>query len=209
MASYKRGSIPVEEANIFMSYPRLLFMRHGETEWNLVGRAQGHLDSPLTTKGRAQAQKLGEILKRELGSTVGYAQMVSPLGRTLESAENINTKFPFDPTPNDLLKEIDVGRLSGLTHSERVSKFADHMANKPGNDWYFGAPEGETMDDMRKRATRWLDSLSGPTIAVAHGQIGKVIRGIYLDLTDEQILRLKEPQGVVHVLDNGKETIWS
>jgi probable phosphoglycerate mutase len=192
-----------------MLYPRIIFMRHGETEWNLAGRAQGHLNSPLTKKGRTQAEKLGEILKRELGTPIGYAQMVSPIGRTLETADYIKKHFRFDPTPSDLLKEINLGKLSGLDRSEMEMKFPDHMAGKPDCDWYFGAPDGETMDDMRRRATEWLESLTGPTIAVSHGQIGKVIRGIYLGLLDEQILRLKEPQGVIHVLDNGTETIWT
>lgn len=192
-----------------MNYPRILFMRHGETEWNLAGRAQGHLNSPLTPKGRAQAQKLGEILKREIGSPEGYDQMVSPIGRTLETAANIKKHFAFDPTPIDLLKEIDLGKLSGLTRPEMEEQFPAHMAGKPDYDWYFGAAEGETMADMRTRATQWLDSLTGPTIAVAHGQIGKVIRGVYLGLSDAQLLRLKEPQGVVHVLENGQETIWT
>ncbi|WP_157967800.1 histidine phosphatase family protein [Cohaesibacter intestini] len=192
-----------------MSYPRIVFMRHGETEWNLAGRAQGHLNSPLTAKGQAQAQRLGEILKRELITPEGYTQMVSPIGRTLETSANIKKHFPFDPTPIDLLKEIDLGKLSGLNRAEMEEQFPDHMAGKPDYDWYFGAPDGETMDDMRKRATQWLDSLIGPTIAVAHGQIGKVIRGVYLGLSDEQILRLQEPQGVVHLLDHGTETIWS
>ncbi len=88
-------------------------------------------------------------------------------------------------------------------------QFPDHMDGKPDNDWYFGAPGGETMAQMRTRATKWLNGLTGPTIAVAHGQIGKVIRGIVLGLGDEQILRLKEPQGVVHVLQDGTETIWT
>lgn len=199
----------VEAAKISMSYPRIVFMRHGETEWNLAGRAQGHLNSPLTAKGQAQAQRLGEILKRELITPEGYTQMVSPIGRTLETSANIKKHFPFDPTPIDLLKEIDLGKLSGLNRAEMEEQFPDHMAGKPDYDWYFGAPDGETMDDMRKRATQWLDSLIGPTIAVAHGQIGKVIRGVYLGLSDEQILRLQEPQGVVHLLDQGTETIWS
>jgi broad specificity phosphatase PhoE len=192
-----------------MPYPRIIIMRHGETEWNLAGRTQGHLNSPLTEKGRAQAEKLGKILNRELGTTDGYAQMVSPLGRTLETADYIKKHFPLDPTPSDLLKEIDLGKLSGLDRSEIKVAFPDHMAGKPDYDWYFGAPDGETMNDMRERATTWLESLGGPTIAVSHGQIGKVIRGIYLGLIDEQILRLKEPQGVIHVLDNGVETIWT
>lgn len=192
-----------------MPYPRIIFMRHGETEWNRAGRAQGHLNSPLTEKGRAQAEKLGQILNRELGTPDGYVQKVSPLGRTLETAKHIKKHFPFEPAADDLLKEIDTGRLSGLSRLEMEQLFPDHMAGKPDNDWYFGAPGGETINDLRTRATQWLDRLTAPTIAVAHGQIGKVIRGVYLEQTDEQILRLNEPQGVVHVLENGTEVIWT
>lgn len=183
-------------------------MRHGETEWNRAGRTQGRLNSPLTEKGREQAKQLGTILKRELGTPAGYDQMVSPIGRTLETAKFIKTNFPFDPVPNDLLKEIDLGQMSGLTRPEIEEKFPDHMAGKPDYDWYFDGPGGETMAQMRERATKWLETLKGPTIAVSHGQIGKVIRGVYLGLEDKEILRLGEPQGVVHVLENGAETLW-
>ncbi|WP_428674931.1 histidine phosphatase family protein, partial [Roseibium sp.] len=98
--------------------------------------------------------------------------------------------------------------LSGLTKPEMVARYPGHMAGKPDYDWYFGAPGGETLLQMRDRAARWLAGLTRPTIAVAHGQIGKVIRGICLGLDDHQILRLGEPQGIVHVLENGAETIW-
>lgn len=184
-------------------------MRHGETEWNLVGRAQGRLDSPLTEKGRHQAFRLGQILSRELGMSSSFDQMVSPLGRTLETAHYLKQSFDFDPVKSELLKEIDVGRLSGLTRQEMLEIFPDHMKDRPGNDWYFGAPGGETLQQIRARAQTWLASLARPTIAVAHGQIGKVIRGIVLGLDDTRLLALKEPQGVAHVLENGQETLWT
>lgn len=192
-----------------MTHPEIIFMRHGETEWNLAGRAQGRLDSPLTEKGRLQATRLGEILVRELQSPGTFEQMVSPLGRTLETAHYLQRNFDFKPIKSDLLMEIDVGRLSGLTKSEMLERYPEHMAGKNGNEWYFGAPGGETLQQMRERAGTWLAGLVRPTIAVAHGQIGKVIRGIVLGLDDHQIHQLSEPQGVVHVLKEGRETIWT
>ena len=48
-----------------MQHPIYLF-RHGETVWNAERRAQGHLDSPLTETGRAQARAMGRALAREL-----------------------------------------------------------------------------------------------------------------------------------------------
>jgi glucosyl-3-phosphoglycerate phosphatase len=52
-------------------HPIYLF-RHGETVWNAEKRAQGHLDSPLTETGRAQAKVMGQELAREL-ARAGFA----------------------------------------------------------------------------------------------------------------------------------------
>lgn len=191
-----------------MKYPKILFMRHGETEWNVIGRTQGVLNSPLTAKGRAQAELLGQLLKREIGIATGYDQFVSPLGRTLETVEGINKHFDFSPKVDERLQEINVGQTAGMTRNEIEMEFPDHMRGKKRLDWYFDAPGGETFDDLYKRSKSWLDSLTGPTIAVSHGQIGKLIRGIYCGCSKEQMLSLHEPQGVVHVLENGVETLW-
>ena len=37
-------------------------IRHGETEWNVLGKQQGHLDSPLTQRGKKQAKRLAQGL---------------------------------------------------------------------------------------------------------------------------------------------------
>jgi hypothetical protein len=47
-----------------------------------------------------------------------------------------------------------------------------------------------------------------PAFARSNGQIEKVIRGLYLRLTDNQLLDLIEPQAVVHVLKDRQETLW-
>lgn len=190
-----------------MKYPPLLFMRHGETEWNVIGRTQGVLNSALTAKGRGQAELLGRILKREIGTANGYHQFVSPLGRTLETAAGIKKHFDFSPKTDERLQEVNVGKAAGMTKFEIEMEFPEHMQGKKRLDWYFGAPDGETLQDLKVRASDWLNSLSGPTIAVSHGQIGKVIRGLHLGLTDNQLLDLTEPQGVVHVLKDRQETL--
>jgi broad specificity phosphatase PhoE len=192
-----------------MNYPKIIFMRHGETEWNLEGRAQGILNSPLTAKGRAQAETLGKILKANLGTAEGYKQFVSPLGRTLETAENIQKHFKLNPTPDDRLKEIALGDIAGLTLFEISHEFPEHLEGKVGLEWYFGAPNGETFDDVHARALSFLNDLDGPAIVVAHGQLGKVMRGIICGLDAKASVALDEPQGVVHVLENGAETRWS
>lgn len=183
-------------------------MRHGETEWNLIGRTQGILDSPLTAKGEAQAEALGRILKGRIGTASGFDQFVSPLGRTLQTANGIKKHFSFNPTEDDRLKEVALGDIAGMTLFEIGQEFPDHLQGKKGLEWYFDAPNGETFDQVHSRAKSWLDGLIGPTIVVSHGQVGKVIRGIYCGLDRAASIALDEPQGVVHVLENGQETLW-
>ena len=43
----------------------VILIRHGETEWNLSGRWQGHADSPLSNRGIEQAEALGQRMKNE------------------------------------------------------------------------------------------------------------------------------------------------
>ncbi|MGJ8528196.1 histidine phosphatase family protein [Maritalea sp.] len=192
-----------------MDYPRIIFMRHGETEWNLEGRTQGILNSPLTAKGKQQAEQLGLILKHELGTANGYDQFVSPLGRTLETADGIKRHFAFSPNEDKRLMEINLGQIGGMTRYEVEMEYPEQVAGKKRYEWYFDAPGGETFDDVMDRSKSWLDSLTSPAIAVSHGQVGKLIRGIYCGLNKEQMLNLGEPQGVVHVLENRAETFWS
>ena len=47
-----------------MATPAIYLFRHGETEWNIEGRRQGHLNSPLTSRGRLQAQNNARCLKQ-------------------------------------------------------------------------------------------------------------------------------------------------
>ena len=48
--------------------PPLYIMRHGETEWNVLGRLQGRFDSPLTERGVAQSRAQRDILRQRVGS---------------------------------------------------------------------------------------------------------------------------------------------
>lgn len=183
-------------------------MRHGETEWNLIGRTQGVLDSPLTAKGQQQAIALGKILKANIGTPNGFVQFVSPLGRTLQTADGIKQHFDFAPMQDERLKEVALGNIAGMTLFEIGQEFPAHLEGKKGLEWYFDAPGGETFEDVYTRTRSFLDDLEGPAIVVAHGQVGKVMRGIYRGLDKAASIALDEPQGVVHVLENGKETLW-
>ena len=70
---------------------QFFLVRHGETLWNLEGKIQGHLDSPLTKTGIAQAESLAV----HLNSQNFAALYSSDLGRAYETARCISKKKRF------------------------------------------------------------------------------------------------------------------
>jgi probable phosphoglycerate mutase len=80
----------------------LYITRHGQTEWNVQGRLQGHLDSPLTELGVIQAEQLADSLVN-VEFDVIYS---SPSLRTVRTADMIRGERPIDITIEDKLREI-------------------------------------------------------------------------------------------------------
>jgi broad specificity phosphatase PhoE len=155
----------------------ILLVRHGESEGNVLGRIQGHVDSPLTDVGRAQAARLGKWLRaRGLRWSTAYA---SPLARARDTAAILaeQTGFPA-ALPDEDLREVGVGQLEGLTRDEifkRHPRFVDRAITDLGDFEEFG---GEGYDAVQARAGRVLQRLeqrhragADVVLLVAHGGI--------------------------------------
>ena len=93
----------------------LLLVRHGETDWNIENRFQGHADPPLNETGREQSRELA----RELAGERLVAVVSSPLRRaTLETAETIAAAHDLPLRQEPGLREVDLGSWTGLTRTE-------------------------------------------------------------------------------------------
>ncbi|MCX4749338.1 histidine phosphatase family protein [Kitasatospora sp. NBC_01287] len=100
---------------------RLFAVRHGQTEWNLLGRIQGTLDAPLTARGERQAEDLGDLIRRH-----GISRMrVSPAPRALRTAEIAAARSGRNPsiTVDEGLREMDLGPWQGLTFADVAARF--------------------------------------------------------------------------------------
>ncbi|MFL5943492.1 MAG: histidine phosphatase family protein [Gaiellaceae bacterium] len=93
----------------------LLLVRHGETDWNAVGRLQGHTDRPLSDYGRRQARQLADELAVEELEAI-YA---SDLARARETAEISGKRLCLPVVLDPDLREKDWGTWEGLTPVER------------------------------------------------------------------------------------------
>jgi broad specificity phosphatase PhoE len=186
--------------------PTIYFARHGETEWNLVRRVQGALDSPLTAKGRSQARNVGQILRDELGYKPAYRLVASPRGRAMETAGFISETLGLPIEQDERLTEATLGSWDGLMKADIMALIGPGFSDPSGQAWHFEAPDGESFSAVRARAAAFLADISGDTIVVAHGLLGIILRGVYAGLDEEQSLFLPEPQGEVFRLKDGAIT---
>lgn len=151
--------------------PRLLIIRHGQSEWNAIGRWQGQEDPPLTDLGRHQA--------RAAADAVGTVDLIvaSDLERARVTAEIIAEAIGVGPVMVDEdLRERHAGEWQGLTRPEIHERF-------PG--WLDDGrrPEGwESDDSVAERAfrslRRWADT-GAEALVVSHGGVIRTIESSF------------------------------
>lgn len=183
--------------------PTLYLVRHGQTEWNAAGRFQGTLDSPLTPRGEAQADAIGRVLSQSLGRP--FPAHVSPRDRTQTTAALIARHAPLEISLEPRIAEIHLGAWEGMTAFEIDQEYPGVLTGTDRTSWLFRAPGGESYDEIRARVSDWLGSLSDERlVVVSHGLAGKIIRGVYLGLSERDTLGLDSPQdGYFHVAPEG------
>lgn len=181
------------------SVRELILLRHGETEWNVARRLQGHGDSPLTARGRAQARAHAHWLAAHRPDRI----LASPLGRTRETTALVREALAEAgrPVPEALwepaLKERSMGRHEGLTLEEIAAAEPAEHASRLADPWHYRPPGGENYPDLLARVGPLLDRLraqaDGRVLLVSHGTLGRVLLGALLRLERAAILRLAIP----------------
>lgn len=189
--------------------PLIYFCRHGQTEWNSIGRMQGKLDSPLTALGQAQAKRQGALLRAAIPDWSQVDILASPQGRVRQTVDfalgDVEGKIRFD----DRLMEIDVGELTGKCRDAILQ--SDPRFDQAGYDgfWsaYFATKTGETWDQFFARITEVADTIDRPTVIFAHGIVGFALRGLFKGLTLQDMPLQAGGQGCVFCIKDGVETI--
>ncbi len=130
-----------------MAVKRVVFMRPGETEWNKIGRWQGHVEVPLNEQGRVQVQRLAQFV-RPLGFKAIYS---SDLRRAKDTADIIAAACGLQPRYDPRLRERHMGEWQGLTLSEIQSWYPDSYARMQADPNGFQIPGGESRKQVTER----------------------------------------------------------
>ncbi|MDP2266137.1 MAG: histidine phosphatase family protein [Thiobacillus sp.] len=155
---------------------RICFIRHGETDWNVARRIQGHTDIPLNETGRAQALAMAFNAAHQHFRAI-YS---SDLLRTMETAQVLAQREDQDVKPLAQLRERHYGVFQGITAAEGAERYPQAYAHYVARDLDYDFETGESLRALAERVSKGIDWLvrhhSGQTIAaVSHSGVLDVI----------------------------------
>ncbi|MEM9484012.1 MAG: histidine phosphatase family protein [Cyanobacteria bacterium P01_F01_bin.116] len=187
--------------------PRLLLVRHGETEWNRESRFQGQIDIPLNDNGRAQAAQAGDFLKAvSIDGAVSSSMM-----RPKETAEIILKQHPeVTLAVTEGLWEISHGQWEGKFEHEIEVGFPGMLETWQTQPETVQMPDGENLQNVWDRAVKAWDEIvtqysqqetPKTVLVVAHDAINKSILCHVTGLGPDAFWQFKQGNGAVSVID--------
>jgi probable phosphoglycerate mutase len=148
-------------------------VRHGETDWNVERRLQGHIDIPLNVRGLAQA----EATARSLAGMRFSALYCSDLARARQTAAAITRRLPMPEATDARLRERHYGMFQGLTYDEAARRHPEFYRRFTARELEFTFPErGESLHEFAERIRAALHEIAlrhrgEHVLVVTHGGV--------------------------------------
>lgn len=164
-------------------WPDFIFLRHGQTDWNLEGRFQGQTDIPLNATGISQAGQAARLLKRQHISHV----VSSPLIRALKTAAIVAEGLGLPIHVDTQIRERSFGAFDGLVVAEVKRKHGLPLSEPSASILPPDAEQWpETLERTRNVVQKWHDTHpDGTTLFVAHdgifGALCEILAGSKLE----------------------------
>lgn len=181
---------------------RIIFVRHGQTTWNLELKYQGHTDTELSELGLAQAQQVAGRLAQEKITAV-YASDLSRAFRTAEAIAEVQG-LPVLTMPE--FREIKFGEWEGLTYEGIKAKWPELIDRFFTHSDEVVIPGGETFGQLKDRATAAIEKLTarhpGETIAVvSHGGTIRTILCAALNIHLKYVWNIRQDNTAVNIVE--------
>jgi probable phosphoglycerate mutase len=196
--------------------PVVFLVRHGETDFNVAHRLQGHYQTSINARGREQARHcaglLRDLFEREQRRPDDYAYVSSPLRRACETMELIRTALGLAPTAfalDDRLMEIAYGEWEGLNLPEIQARYPSVLAERERDKWDFAPPGGESYRRVAQRVGEWYAGLARDTVATAHGGVVRAMMANMQILPEDAATHADIRHGMVYVFDGGTVTRYA
>jgi 2,3-bisphosphoglycerate-dependent phosphoglycerate mutase len=205
--------------------PRLILLRHGQSQWNLENRFTGWVDVDLTAEGEAQARRGGELI-RDAGfhPAVMFTSVLKRAKRTGALALDSAGLKDIPVIEDWRLNERHYGGLTGLDKAETAALHGDAQVKiwrrsydipppplTPGGEWDFSADPryaGQTIPDTESLKTTldrvlpyWNEAIAprlkagDDVLIAAHGNSLRAIVKHLFAVPDDQIVGVEIPTG--------------
>lgn len=177
----------------------IAFVRHGQTEWNRIGRVQGVTDIPLNDTGRQQALETAHSLAEE--ERTWSLITSSPLSRARETAQIIADHLEETlGDPVEALREQNYGVAEGVS----IDEFNARWPNREFEG-------GESSEQLADRALRVLDHLdqaepNGHVLAVSHGALIRRLISVVADVDYHDIPAIEN--SALTILEKDQDGQW-
>ena len=205
--------------------PRLILVRHGQSQWNLENRFTGWWDVDLTSKGEEEARAAGALLaEKGMLPTVAFTSLQTRAIRTLHLALQAAGRLWIPETKDWRLNERHYGGLTGLNKAETAARHGDEQVKiwrrsfdvppplpEEGSPWdlardsrYKGVPipQTESLKDTIARVLPYWQSAIAPEIRAgkrvlisAHGNSLRALVKHLSNILDDEITELEIPTG--------------
>lgn len=183
--------------------PRLIIVRHGETDWNSQQIFRGRVDVPLNEVGRQQAAATAELLK-----TVPVTAVISsPLARAMETAAAIAVHHRLDVEIDQGINDFNYGAWEGLSDDKVGELYPEKYQKWHSAPHKVVIPGGESLEDLRCRArlavNRQMERFpKGNIVLVAHRVVNKILVLSLLGLDSSMFWNIRQDTCAINVFDH-------
>lgn len=181
---------------------RLYIVRHGSTAWNEIVRFRGSADIALSEKGREQAEALSQLF-REVPLSAIFS---SPQRRAMETVSIINRYHSLPIQEREELKSVNYGDWEGRLLEEVARDYPQLYREYIEHIESFRFPQGETLDDLRKRALSVVEEAllsfpGGQILVVTHQVVSRVLICALIGIDNSFYWRIGQDPGCVNAFD--------
>jgi probable phosphoglycerate mutase len=181
----------------------IIFVRHGETDWNRQGLIQGSIDTSLNDSGHDQSKAVAALLARSRFEWGDFQIIASPQIRAMQTAQYIlNALSRSLDGVEPRVRELGFGVWEGKPFWE-LKASPVYPADAQGR-FYWKPEGGESYEDGVARVNAWHAGLTRPTLVISHGAVGRCLMGSVAGLGPADIVNLKTPQGAYCRLQDGR-----
>ena len=180
----------------------IYIVRHGQTEWNILGKTQGHGDSNLTAKGREQAELLAESMTKYPRDYI-YS---SDLGRAYQTAEIIGNKLNIEVEKTEALREMNFGTWEGRIIKDIIEEDPELYKMWRNEPHLAKIPQGETLSQIKERTDAFIKEINEKydgkhIVLVTHSLCARIMLLSFLDSDVKNIYRINQANTALNIIE--------